>query len=107
MVLRSAFTNPDLFWGRIASNPAFSPELNRVFERPHAGARDDLGFVVTSGSRDRDDFRADALSWFAKWRRVENLPWALHTVTIAGGTHAANSADSYRAGMLWLFNLDR
>lgn len=35
---------------------------------------------------------------------VLDRPWALKTVTIEGGTHAADSASSYRVAMLWLFN---
>lgn len=31
MVLYSAFTEPELFWGRIASNPAFDPGRERFF----------------------------------------------------------------------------
>ena len=61
MVLYSAFTDPDLFWGRIASNPTFEP------------GRDDA-------------------------------PWKLNAVTIVGGTHAADSPNSYRLAMTWLFN---
>lgn len=104
MVLYSAFTDPDLFWGRIASNPNF--DLGReVFFSPAATAdQGNLGLVVTSGSRDRASLRQAALEWFAAWESVEDKPWSLRTVTIEGGTHAADTTNSYRAGMLWLFN---
>lgn len=104
MVLYSAFTDPDLFWGRIASNPNF--DLGReVFFSPAATPNQgDLGLVVTSGSRDRANLRQAALEWFAAWESVEDKPWSLRTVTIEGGTHAADTTNSYRAGMLWLFN---
>jgi len=104
MVLYSAFTDPDLFWGRIASNPAFDPGRELFFSPAATANQEDLGLVVTSGSRDLADLRQAALEWFAAWASVEDKPWSLRTVTIEGGTHVADSANSYRAGMLWLFN---
>lgn len=106
MVLYSAFTDPDLFWGRIASNPTFEPGRERFFSSAAPATRNDLGLVVTSGSRDRPDLREAALEWFDAWNDVENRPWSLNSVTIQGGTHAADSSNSYRTGMMWLFNRD-
>ena len=102
-VLYSAFTDPDLFWGRIASNPSFSPDGELFFSEPSKATRHDLGLVVTSGSRDRPKLREGALKWFQRWNGAKETPWAVKTVSIEGGTHAADSANSYRAGMLWLF----
>ena len=106
MVLYSAFTDPDTFWGRIASNPTFDPGRKMFFSRPAAASRDDLGLVVTSGSNDQALLREAALEWFSAWDGADDLPWKLHTVTIEGGTHAAYSPSSYRTGILWLFGLD-
>jgi hypothetical protein len=102
-VLYSAFTDPDLFWGRIASNPAFKPDGDRFFGEAPVATRHDLGLVVTSGTRDRPQSREGALKWFRHWEGETGGPWAIKTVSIEGGTHAADSANSYRAGMLWLF----
>jgi uncharacterized protein len=107
MVLYSAFTDPDLFWGRIASNPAFDPGRELFFSPAPQASRNDLGLVVTSSSRDYPNLREAALEWFDAWNHVEGRPWSLHTVTLQGGTHGADSANSYRAGMLWLFNRDQ
>jgi predicted alpha/beta superfamily hydrolase len=104
MVLYSAFTEPDVFWGRIANNPAFGPDRELFFSPATASTKKDLGLVVTSGSRDRQELRSAALEWFDAWRAIEEKPWSLHVLTIEGGTHAADSSNSYRAGMLWLFN---
>lgn len=52
MVLYSAFTDPDLFWGRIASNAVFDPGRSLFFSKPATASRRDLGLVVTSGERD-------------------------------------------------------
>jgi len=59
--------------------------------------------VVTSGSRDVPRLRKDALEWFASWENRTDGSWHLKTVTLDGGTHAADITNSYRAGMTWLF----
>jgi len=102
-VLYSAFFDPDLFWGRIASNAAFAPDGERYFLDAPTATRHDLGLVVTSGTRDRPALREQAVRWFTRWDAVTDSPWTIKTVSIDGGTHSADSARSYRAGMLWLF----
>lgn len=104
LVLYSAFADPDLFWGRIASNASFDPGRQLFYSRAAAASRTDLGLVVTSGSRDIPRLREAALDWFAVWQGRDDAPWAIKTATIEGGTHAANSPDSYRLGMNWLFS---
>ena len=103
MVLYSAFTDPDLFWGRIASNPVFNPGHELFFSPAAPATRKDLGLVVTSGSRDRPKLREEALKWFEVWKDRDDAPGALKMATIEGGTHAADSANSYRLAMIWLF----
>ncbi|MBE8715961.1 alpha/beta hydrolase [Cellvibrio polysaccharolyticus] len=107
MVLYSAFTNPDFFWGRIASNPTFDPGRDLLFSSTPSASRSDLALVVTSGTRDYPPLREAALEWYEAWGEADEMPWALNFVTINNGTHAANSTDSYRAGMLWLFSRDK
>ena len=102
-VLYSAFTDPDLFWGRIASSPAFKPDGDRFFGDAPSATRHDLGLVVTSGTRERPQSREAALKWFHHWEGVTGGAWTIKTVSIEGGTHSADAANSYRAGMLWLF----
>lgn len=103
-VLHSAFTNPDLFWGRIASNPTldFLPALSL---RPAAATRTDLRLLVTSGAMDRRQYREPLVGWFAHWRGQGGLPWTLRTETLDGGTHAADAGRVYRMGMNWLLPL--
>lgn len=101
-VLHSAFTSPDLFWARIASNPTLDrlPALSRA---PVPATRSDLHLLVTSGALDRPIYRQPALRWFAQWRNRNGLPWKLRTETIEGGTHAADAPRVYRQGMRWFF----
>lgn len=104
--LYSAITDPDLFWGRIASNPSITPGMESLLESAAEATRSDLGLVVTSGTRDYPDLQAEAAQWSAHWSG-RDAPWRLHMVRIEGGTHAANAPDAYRAGMLWLFGQNR
>ena len=106
MVLYSAFTDPDAFWGRIASNPTFDPGRELFFSTPANADRDDLGLVVTSGSNDIQSLRKAALEWFSAWDGADDLPWRLRTATVDCGTHASFSPSSYRTAMLWLFGID-
>jgi predicted alpha/beta superfamily hydrolase len=103
-VLYSAFTHPDVFWGLIASNPTLDPVRDRFLLSPTPSKRRDIGLVVTSGSRDRPRDRSRAVAWFHTWQDRGDAPWKLKTATIEGGTHSANSVDSYRIGMTWLFD---
>jgi predicted alpha/beta superfamily hydrolase len=105
MVLYSAFTDPDVFWGRIAVNPTFDPGREIFFSSPEKADRRDLGLVVTSGSNDIPSLREAALEWFSAWEGADELPWRLHAVTIDGGTHAAYTPSSYRTAILWLFGV--
>lgn len=102
-VLYSALTRPDLFWGRIASNPALRPNPDAFPSEAAQATQSDLRLFVASGARDRADLRADALAWFERWNAAPARPWALNTVTIENGTHAATIGETYRQGMLWLF----
>jgi len=109
LVLYSAVAHPDFFWGRIASNPSLTPGMGSIIGRAAPGGRDDLRVVVTSGEQDRADLRAEAALWIETWssRDKAERPWQVRLIPIAGGTHAANAPDAYRAAILWLFGEDR
>lgn len=102
-VLYSAFTEPDLFWAGIASNPVVEIGREIYFGSPRAARRRDLRLVVANGTRDRPDLRAGTLAWFAHWRGRTDTPWTLNAMTIEDGTHAADAANVYRRAMRWLF----
>lgn len=102
-VLYSAVTDPDLFWGRIASNPSLTPGVESLMETAAPSGRLDLGLVVVSGTRDRADLQGEAARWLSVWEARADKPWRLLGVRQEGGTHAANAPDAYRRGMNWLF----
>lgn len=101
-VLYSAFTKPDLFWARIASNPSarMHPELMETV--PAHGARGDLHLLVVSGTANNPEGRGAALKWAGEWRERQ-LPWALDEIDLPGGTHAADFDNAYRLGLRRLF----
>ena len=103
--LHSAFTNPDLFWGRIASNPTLDllPALQGT---PRPAGKPGSRLFVASGERDRPQYRTPLMQWFETWSQRAGLPWLLRTETIPGGTHAADAGRVYRSAMHWLFDED-
>lgn len=102
-VLHSAFTDPDLFWGRIASNPTLD-RLPALLRPPTAAARTDLRLMVTSGAKDRPQYREPMVRWTSDMTGRQGLPWSFRSETIDGGTHAADAGRVYRLGMGWLFS---
>ncbi|MBX9574184.1 MAG: esterase family protein [Caulobacteraceae bacterium] len=102
-VLWSAVNEPDLFWGRIASNPSITPGVESLMGAAAPAVRDDLGVVLVSGTRDWPDLQAEAELWGSAWEARADRPWRLHRARVEGGTHAANAGDAYRIGMNWLF----
>ena len=105
MVLWSAWADPDLFWGRIASNPAVAPGREILLSAPAVTpARHDLGVVLVSGTRDESATRREgARAWRERWEQAADAPWDAHLIEIEGGTHAASVGEAYRQAMLWLF----
>jgi hypothetical protein len=104
-VLYSAYSDPDLFWGRIASNPSFPTHRGLLLGPPPARAgRGDLRLAVASGTRDRAPIRAGTLAWFEAQARQPG-PWRLRRIEIEGGTHAADMPNAYRRAMGWMFGM--
>lgn len=102
-VLWSALEDPDLFWGRIASNPSLSPGRERFFAAAKPHSRNDLQVAVASGTRDTELRRKNALEWTQTWKGRSDAPWDVRLFPIQDGTHAASIGETYRQAMLWLF----
>ncbi len=103
-VLWSAMEAPDLFWGRIASNPATTPGRDRFFAPAAAHARGDLHLAVAIGEREPEFRQTFVREWGDAWQSRRDAPWALKRLVIANGTHAASVGETYRQAMLWLFD---
>jgi predicted alpha/beta superfamily hydrolase len=102
MVLYSAFTDPDTFWARIASNPSMEPGREIIFGKPNAATRKDLRLIVASGTNEEPARRQKVLEWSNHWKDRAG-PWHVQRIDIERGTHAANSPDVYRQALRLLF----
>jgi uncharacterized protein len=104
-VLYSAMADPDLFWGRIGSNAAFTPGEDYFLDgKPAPAKRNDLKLLMVSGTQDRPNLRKAAVNWDKAWAARNDAPWQRRLQDIDGGTHAANITDAYRAGLRWFFD---
>jgi predicted alpha/beta superfamily hydrolase len=102
-VFYSAFTDPDLFWARIASSPTLRPGQAIYFADPAPAHRTDLRFVVADGTDDYPEIRPDVVAWEKAWQHRTG-PWRLKVFTVDGGTHSADLPNVYRKAMNWLFS---
>jgi len=106
-VLWSALQDPDLFWGRIASNPSPGPAREALFVAAHPHTRTDLRVAVASGTRDTAERQRIARDWTTHWSAASmDAPWQVTLLTLQDGTHAATIGETYRRAMLWLFRED-
>nr|WP_315487506.1 alpha/beta hydrolase-fold protein [uncultured Undibacterium sp.] len=105
-VLWSALEDPDLFWGRIASNPALAPGRARFFEAASSHSKKDLKLAIASGTRDTELRQRNATEWGTTWSSRADAPWTVNLIKLEGGTHAATIGETYRRAMLWLFETE-
>jgi predicted alpha/beta superfamily hydrolase len=104
-VLYSALSDPDLFWGRIASNPSFGANRDYLMRaQPPGPTRKDLRVAIVSGTRNNAQGRQGAEEWVAAQTRSPHSAWSLRAIQIDGGTHAADMPEAYRRSMNWLFD---
>jgi len=102
-VLYSALSQPNLFWGRIASNPSLRPNTDFFFQDLSDMPLTDSHLFFSSASRDQERLRTEALELFDHLSKQKKIPWRLKTVTLEDETHGAGFTNVYRAGMKWLF----
>ena len=102
-VLYSAQTEPDLFRGHIASNPALHRNLPLFLEmRPKAPSSQSFLFV-SDGTEDDARFREPRSRWIEHWEGQSNLPWLLRAESLDGHNHFSAPPASFRRGIRWLF----
>jgi len=104
-VLYTAQTEPELFWGHIASNPALHRNLPFFLEQHSitSSSEKPSRLFVGSGTHDDPRFREPALEWIEHWTSIENKPWALKTEDLTGHSHMSAPPVAFRQGMRWLF----
>jgi hypothetical protein len=100
-------TQPELFWGHIASNPALHRNLPFFLERfSYAQETGPSKLFVSSGTFDDPQFRQPAQEWIRYWNASSNKPWQLKTIDLEGHTHMSAPPAAFRQGMHWLFSGD-
>lgn len=104
-VIFTALTQPDLFWGHVASNPALHRNLPFFLQPPPNApeGKDRSKLFVGSGTNDVPRFREPAVRWIEHWDGRAGLPWDLKTVDLDGHSHMSAPPASFRQGMMWLF----
>ena len=107
-VLHAAQSEPDLFAGYIASNPALHRNLDHflrpVAARTESSTRGKL--FVSSATRDEPRFREPALRWMSHWRSVESTPWELRAVDLPDHGHFSAAPIAFRSGLRWILRGD-
>jgi predicted alpha/beta superfamily hydrolase len=107
-VLFTALTQPTLFWGHIANNPALHRNLP-FFLQHHAKQAPDADqskLFVGDGTLNDARYRVPSRKWISYWTDRDDKPWALMTMDLEGHTHMSSSPASFRQGMRWLFSED-
>lgn len=104
-VLYSAMTNPDLFWGRIASNPALHRNLQFFLDLETTEPSKVPNVFIGRASREAERFSVPLKEWMARWES-EAPPWAFEVQMLEGEYHAGAAPIAFRAGMRWLFSAD-
>jgi pimeloyl-ACP methyl ester carboxylesterase len=79
-VLFTALTEPDLFWGRVASNPALHRNLDFFLQRHSSQRIGNARLFVASASDDETRFREPARAWIDHWNAEDDLPWTLRAI---------------------------
>ena len=104
-VLYTAQTEPELFWGHIASNPAlhrnlpfYLPANTEVSENPSTK------LFVASATNNDPQFKVPATQWINEWTEQPQKPWELHVEILEGHNHHSAPPASFRRGMKWLFS---
>jgi len=107
-VLYSALTQPSLFWGYIANNPAL--HRNLPFFLQHHSETESGGeqprLFVGDGTLNDERFRIPSQKWINHWADRDDKPWALKTMDLEGHSHMSSWPASFRQGLHWVFSDD-
>ena len=102
-VLYSAQTEPGLFWGHIASNPALHRNLPLFLTMRPKTPQISSYLFVGDGSDDDPRFLEPRRRWAEHWSEQPELPWVLRIESLDGHSHFSAPPASFRRGIRWLF----
>jgi len=105
-VLYTAMTQPSLFSGHIASNPALHRNLPFFLDEnnlaPDVGPQAKL--FVSSGSEDHAQFREPAVQWMEVWAAKNKGFWTLQTQTLQNEGHMSAIPTAFVHGARWILD---
>ncbi len=101
-VLFTAQTDPNLFWGHIASNPALHRNLDLFLEMAPNGRSKARVFLAGAENDDRR-FLVPRQKWVDHWSAKKEIPWELKVANLPGQSHLSSPPEAFRLGMSWLF----
>jgi len=106
-VLYSALSQPEMFWGHIASNPALHRNLGHFMdwrggeEMPLEATR----LFVAEGEFNDPRYKQPATEWIEYWSAPERKkPFVLEDQTLSGQSHLSAVTVAFRQGLRWLFS---
>lgn len=102
-VLYTAQTQPSLFWGHVASNPALHRNLDFFLKNRSPANKSSSLLFVASGTEDEQRFRVPAVQWMNHWRKVTDKPWQLKAVDLQSHGHFSAAPAAFRGGLTWFF----
>jgi uncharacterized protein len=102
-VLWSALNRPDAFWGRIASNPSFRLNSEKLWAPATKSLRPGSRLYVVSGTANAAEARQQAIRWVGR-HTADAAGIQVERIDIEDGTHAADLANAYRRAMRKLFD---
>lgn len=105
-VLYTAMTQPDLFHGHIASNPALHRNLELFLKPIESNDEQSSALFVASASGDDEIYRGPAMQWINHWGSKTSTPWQLKAISVDGYGHFSLAPESFRRGVSWLASLE-
>jgi len=105
-VLYTAMTQPDLFAGHIASNPALHQNVSFFLNEKNIehAVNYKSKLYVSSGSNDDVQFREPVKKWIKHWENKSSHPWILKTETLNDEGHMSAIPQSFVRGVRWVLN---
>jgi len=107
-VLYSALTQPGLFQGYIASNPALHRNLEFFLDWRGDDAMPEPASRLFVSLAEHDDlrFREPAAKWAEAWRARTDRPWLLEIRLLEDQTHLSAAPAAFRQGLKWVLDSD-
>ena len=102
--LHAGLTDPDMFWGYIASNPAIHRNLPFFLRYHTPSGREPARLFVSSAEHDLPALREAALSWSEHWAGQSSAGWDIAFIALNGETHASAAPAAFRRGLDWRFS---